>query len=153
MEEREDRIQAAYDYFQNQISRYVNRDREKILALLLAVLNDFGFVQILLDSNDKPEKIFESINARGKSLLQFDLLRNNLFLSAREDRDRLYTTYWHDFETQYWDAEVKSGTSSELFLQHFLMTKLGTERVKPEFNTYQRQYRRNLVVCHNEFDS
>lgn len=144
VEEREDRIQAAYDYFKNQISGYVNRDRERILALLLSVLNDFGFVQILLDSNDKPERIFESINARGKNLLQFDLLRNNLFLSAREDRDRLYTTYWQDFETQYWDAEVKSGTSSELFLQHFLMTKLGTERVKPEFNVYQRQYRGNL---------
>ena len=49
--------------------------------------------------------------------------------------------YWDHFETPYWDPEENSGTSSEVFLQHFLMAKLGAERVKPEFNTYQRRYR------------
>ena len=86
------RIRETYDYFQHEIEGYVNRDRDKMLALLRVILNDFGFVEISLDRDDEPERIFESLNARAKPLLQFDLLRNNLFLRARieDDRDRLY---------------------------------------------------------------
>ena len=139
------KIKEVYDYFKQHIVNYTGNDHTKMLNLFNIILNSFGFVQILLDSDDEPEKIFESLNARGKSLLQFDLLRNNLFLRARQDRDHLYRTYWQDFETPYWDPEARSETSSELFLQHFLMTKLSQAQVKPEFNFYQRQYRRNLL--------
>ena len=95
--------------------------------------------------------IFESLNGRGKSLLQFDLLRNNLFLRTRiseEDRDVLYREYWSHFETDYWEQEVKLGRRkiiiSELFFQHYLMAKLASDSVTPLFNVYQRQFRRNL---------
>ena len=135
------RIRDAYNYFKTEIMNHVQNDSNKMSNLFETILANFGFVQILLDSGDEPEKIFESLNARGKRLLQFDLLRNNLFLRAHQDRDRLYREYWDHFETPYWDPEEKSGTSSEMFLQHFLMAKLGAERVKPEFNIYQRQYR------------
>lgn len=138
------RIRSAYDYFEKEINDYIKDDPEKASSLLDSLLYDFSFVQILIDPNDEPEKIFESLNARGKSLLQFDLLRNNLFLRARENRDSLYEKYWHHFEDRYWDPEEKSGADCELFLQHFLMAKLGTEDVKPEFNTYQRRYTKNL---------
>ena len=138
------RIRNAYNFFKTEIADYVQDNHDKMDTLFDSIVNDFGFVQILLDSDDEPEKIFESLNARGKRLLQFDLLRNNLFLRAHQDRDHLYKQYWDHFETPYWDPEEKSGTSSEMFLQHFLMAKLGVERVKPEFNIYQRQYRQKL---------
>jgi len=134
------RIHSAYHYFWGKIANHVKGEPEKVLALFRSILNYFGFVQILIDSGDRPEKIFESLNARGKSLLQFDLLRNDLFLRASENRDSLYEKYWAHFEDAYWDPEENSGTSCELFLQHFLMAKLGTEGVKPEFNVYQRRY-------------
>ena len=139
------KIKEVYSYFKQKIVDYTGNDHAKMLNLFHTILNSFGFVQILLDQDDEPEKIFESLNARGKSLLQFDLLRNNLFLRARSDRDHFYKAYWQDFETPYWDPDMKLGTSSELFLQHFLMTKLSRAQVKPEFNFYQRQYRRNLL--------
>ena len=56
---------------------YIAGDSEKISGLLSAVINDFVVVQIDLDSSDRPEKIFESINASGRNLSEFDLLRNN----------------------------------------------------------------------------
>lgn len=141
----DNRIHSAYRYFKGEIADYVNAQKKKILALFRSILLDFGLVQILLGSGDAPEEIFESINARGKSLLEFDLLRNNLFLRAGTDRNRLYKKYWEHFETPYWDPDVKKlGTSSELFLQHFLMAKLGTEQVNPEFKAYQRRYRQGL---------
>ena len=139
------KIKEVYNYFIQNIVNYTGNDHAKMRDLFNTILDSFGFVQILLDPNDEPEKIFESLNARGKSLRQFDLLRNNLFLRADQNRDQLYKTYWQDFETPYWDPDARSGTSSELFLQHFLMTKLSRADVKPEFNFYQRQYRRTLL--------
>ena len=138
------KIGNAYDYFKREIKDHVKSDMEKVQELFQSLLEDFGFVQILIDTDDEPEKIFESLNARGKSLLQFDLLRNNLFLRAHKDKDRFYEEYWKHFEDRYWDPEEKSGADCELFLQHFLMAKLGRADVKPEFNTYQRRYTKNL---------
>ena len=139
------RIHAAYSYFEDQIRRYVNRDEEKTHTLFRSILSQFGFVQILIDDGDRPEKIFESLNARGKKLFEFDLLKNNLFLRAGEDRDRLYKKYWAHFEDEYWDPEVKKvGTSCEDFFQHFLMAKLGQEKVIPQFFTYERDYLEKL---------
>ena len=138
------RIRETYDYFKDEIAGYVSRDTGKMLALLRSILNDFGFVEISLDPHDEPEKIFESLNARAKSLLQFDLLRNNLFLRARieDDRDRLFNKYWKHFESPYWESEVRVGRSkitlSELFFQHFLTAKLGEEDITPLYSTYQR---------------
>ena len=109
------RIRIAYNYFKKEIEDYVNRDKNKTLGLFRSILNDFGFVQILLDAGDEPERIFESLNARAQPLLQFDLLRNNLFLRARieEGRDRLYEGLLEAFrkyvlgqESNGWKGEV-----------------------------------------------
>ena len=154
VDESSGRIRDAYYFFKTEIAHYLQDNYDKMYTLFNSISENFGFVQILLDSEDEPEKIFESLNARGKRLLQFDLLRNNLFLRAHQERDHLYKQYWDHFETPYWDPEEKSGTSSEIFLQHFLMAKLGAERVKPEFNIYQRQYQRkpeNTDTIRDEF--
>ncbi len=77
-----------------------------------------------------------------KPLLEFDKLRNNLFLRARieQDRDRLYREHWKHFETPYW-AKIVMGKQnlSERFFQHFIMAKLGEATVTPLFNVYQRE--------------
>ncbi len=55
------RIRFAFNYFTKEIEYYVNHDRNKMLALFRSILNDFGFVQILLDAGDEPERIFVSV--------------------------------------------------------------------------------------------
>ena len=145
-------IKDAYDYFKKKIISDVGTDQDKMRNLFNSLRGSFGFVQILLDSDDEPERIFETLNGRGKSLLQFDLLRNNLFMRARieEDRDRLYGEYWKHFESPYWENEVtvarSKTTLSELFFQHFLIAKLGEENVTPLFNVYQRNLTRKQNV-------
>ena len=85
-------------------------------------------------------------------LLQFDLLRNNLFLRARieDDRDRLYREYWEHFENPYWAREVTVGknkmTLSERFFQHYLMARLGEVSVSPLFSVYQERLAQNEGV-------
>lgn len=136
------RVLQAYHHFSEKIDDFVGSDKDRITTLFNTIINNFRFVRILIDETDKPEKIFESLNARGKPLFQFDLLRNNLFLRANVDnRDELYEAYWKDFKSDYWDPDIEEvGVSCETFLQHFLMAKLGQENVKPEFHVYEQQH-------------
>ena len=136
-----DRIRRTYNFFKYSIEEYVDGKLTKIRALFHSIVNDFGFVQILLDAGDEPERIFESLNARAKRLLDFDLLRNNLFLRARveDDRDRLFREYWQHFENPYWEAKVARTTLSELFFDHFIRAKLAEEKITPLFNVYQKK--------------
>ncbi len=138
--ESQGQIRKAYDYFKPEIEAFIKGNQERVELLFNSLLDSFSLVQILIDGDDEPEKIFESLNARGEKLLEFDLLRNNLFLRSGEDKNDLYRKYWKHFETPYWDPKEKLGTSCEDFLQHFLMAKLGSEKVKPEFYNYQREY-------------
>ena len=136
-----DRICQTYIFFKRLIQDYADGQLTNIRALFHSILNDFGFVQILLDAGDEPERIFESLNARAKRLLDFDLLRNNLFLRARveDDRDRLFREYWQHFENPYWEAKVARKTLSELFFDHFIRAKLAEEKITPLFNVYQKR--------------
>ena len=148
------RLYDAYQYFYGQIRDYVNGNEEKIKTLFFSIRDRFQFIQILIEDQDreKPERIFESLNARGKSLLQFDLLRNNLFLRARGNKDDLYENYWEHFEDPYWDPETKNGTSCEDFLQDFLIAKLKRASVKPEYFVYEREYLKELRDATVEYE-
>ena len=135
------KVYAAYSYFRDKIRDHVDIDPKKIKNLYEVIIKNFGIVQIRISEADKPEKIFETLNARGEELLEFDKLRNNLFLRAHTSRDDLYEKYWEHFEDDYWDPDIKKiGTSYENFFHHFLIANLGTEDVKPEFITYERKY-------------
>ncbi len=154
-----DNIFRAYAYFANKITEHVEDDcnYDKISDLISSIKNDFTLVPITLETSDHPEKVFESINATGRMLSEFDYLRNNLFLRARKlEKDEnlgksysdvFYNTYWCFEDTSlYWDAE-----RLESFLHEFLMAKLGlycfegeSERAKKAFDIYQT-YRKEQI--------
>lgn len=175
-------ILDAYDYFYKLTMDYINQDKDnldegwksKLDNLLSTVKAGLKVVQITLDKSDYSEKIFESINATGRKLSEFDYLRNNLFLRARQlDKpeteefisERLYTDHWKDFENDesYWEAE-----KLESFLINFLMAKLGPycfqsgeenegeeneNDSKKVFEVYQKSYYKKVKDEENENDS
>ena len=148
-------ILNAYGYFKDKIQEDVGDDcnYDKIRRLLSSIKSDFVVVQITLDSSDQPEKIFESLNATGRMLSEFDYLRNNLFLRAGQfgidERDKLYDTYWHfEDDSQYWDDPRLNS-----FFRAFLMAKWGlncfdkknaSKKNASAFELYQ-QYRHKLT--------
>ena len=84
---------------------------------------NFFIIQVDLDSDDDPEKIFQTINDTGRKLDDFDYLRNYLFLKTRKGlkgrpSDRLYDLYWDKFEE--WDP-----VKLDRFFRAFLKAKLG----------------------------
>ena len=151
-----DNVLGAYDYFYEQIRIYAGEtcDYKKIDNLISSIKYKFELAQITLDSSDQPEEIFESLNATGRKLSEFDYLRNNLFLRAGklgEDEngtsysDIYYDKYWH-FENNfhYWNID-----KLESFFRMFLIAKLGPScfqsdkedgKNRKAFEVYQKQY-------------
>ena len=151
-------ILDAYDYFYELTMTHINKDKDwkgELIKLLSTIKTRLKVIQITLDKSDHSEKIFESINATGRKLSEFDYLRNNLFLRAKQlddpeseesNSDRFYRKHW-DFENNhsYWDAK-----KLESFLTNFLMAKLGPDCFqsgeenekdrKTAFEVYQKSY-------------
>ena len=155
-------IYEAYKYFARNITRYMidgdpnfkdsrySSSRLRMLALIDSILHSFGVVRVLITSDVGSEKIFESINARGRTLNEFDHLRNNLFLKARVtgcDLQEYYENYWSDFDDNVWTNILEINNErvmlSERFIQHFLMAKLGEQPVafRYLFDVYEKGYR------------
>ena len=140
-------IVRAHLYFKKNLEEKAKDDAVKLRLFFEAVTKGFNLVSIIIDRDDNPEAIFESLNGRREPLRQFDLLKNHLFLRARlnsDDRDKLYKNHWQHFESSEWEEEIGVGkhkkSLSELFLQHFLSYKLANEKVEPLFRTYKKKY-------------
>ncbi len=155
-------IRGAYNFFRSKIKKYMTAedsphpkdDRNRMMFLLDTILRDFQVVQILIDSHANSERIFESINARGRTINEFDHLRNNIFLKARvsgKDVEDLHEKHWLHFEEDYWTKKLSAADEemlvSEHFLQHFLMAKLKKDSIayRDLFYIYDREYRADLV--------
>ena len=157
-------VLKAYNHFYEWVRGYMEEDFVKLDDLLNIIKNKFTFAIMLLVKGDKSEEIYESLNATGQKLSEFDYLRNNLFLRARSlgvDKDSgksyndFYTDYWHYFDKKenrsYWTTE----TLDEFFCV-FLKAKLGpncfdAKNVKP-YEVYQRYSKGLKKGIQHEFE-
>ena len=79
-----DSILGAYSHFYEKIRNHINIDIQKVSGLLFTITFNFKLIHLSLGGAEDGEKVFESINATGRMLSNFDYLRNNLFLRARK---------------------------------------------------------------------
>lgn len=150
------RILGAYIFFYDQLNDYIeNSDREineLITNLLLVIKRDFQFVEIGLTQNDDPQMIFETMNGRGASLTETDLIRNYIFMrvnSNEESLDEIYDEYWDEFddpEADYkWHDKTSRGRYSESRLQFFVIDYL-TLKLQTEIRYDQVFYYYKLFI-------
>ena len=156
-------IREAYVFYQREIDEYmrsISDHRHQMIMLTHSILSDFGVAEIQITTGANSEKIFESVNARGRTINEFDHLRNNIFLKARvsaennvtaEDKvNSSYKNHWQHFEDSYWTKKLGPDAEemllSERFVQHFLMAKLGKSSIahRDIFRVYEREYRAGL---------
>lgn len=142
----QNQIISAYLYFVDKISSYMLENGQSgLIELLECMTGKFRMVYIELDSDEDPEKIFQTINDTGRMLTDFDYLRNYLFLRTRkhlkiQPSDDLYDKYWNRFEE--WDIQ-----ELESFFRIFLESKLGPEcfndqnKTKP-FDCYRKHIKK-----------
>ncbi|MDO4289699.1 MAG: DUF262 domain-containing protein [Eggerthellaceae bacterium] len=83
---------------------------------LVRGLHNLEAIAVELEPGDKPQLVFETLNARGMSLSTADLLRNLLLeRHGRGEQQRLFEQYWspvekafpHDEDNLYQDAALR----------------------------------------------
>lgn len=119
----ESRIPSAYDYLHSQLaSRFKakNFDPDRLFVVLM---NSLQVVFIDLNQRERPYEIFESLNYKGKSLTQADLVRNYIAMKLPPERQEdVFTDLWSPIEEMLLEKR-KVGRSGlgELtaFLRHY----------------------------------
>ena len=98
------RIGRGYGYFRDRIEQRTAGDQEQLRHLFERVEASLQVVAIWLAQDDDPYLIFESLNDRGESLTEADLVRNTVLMRCEHDgadggvqRD-VYDTLWQPLE-------------------------------------------------------
>jgi uncharacterized protein with ParB-like and HNH nuclease domain len=154
------RMLAAYLFFYEKLEEQINGSSEsmetKIPKLLLTLKRDFQFVEINLDQNDDPQMIFETMNGRGASLTETDLIRNYIFMRAdrsQVDLDLVYENYWNEFDDASsefkWHDQTSRGRYYETHLQFFVIDYL-TLKMRNDIRYDQVFYHYKFFIVNNE---
>lgn len=160
------KIYQAYIYFLDNIRDYVGHDYtidnngyqytyKELHNLYKTITTNFSVVLIKI-SDEESQKIFETLNATGRQLSEFDYLRNDLFLrvgtglsstDAKMERQDFYTRYWSRFESPYneWDDKKQ-----ESFLSIFLEAVLGSKIFQEKKKKYPNRKAFNLYRDYSE---
>ncbi len=109
--ETENQLTRAYAFFDKKLKQ-VELEPEKLKKIITSY---FSVVSIVLDTDDNPYLVFESLNAKGRPLTQADLIRNYFFMHIHfEKQDEVYKNYWHPMQTALNDDLTE-------YIRHFLM--------------------------------
>jgi hypothetical protein len=109
--------------------------------LFMALQELVQIMTLTLETEDDPQVIFETLNARGEPLLASDLIRNFVFLEAArrgQAVDSLYLQHWKGFDEQrdqndvvtanrYWRERERQGRITypriDLFFFHYTVLR------------------------------
>ena len=107
----ENQITRAYSFFEKKFKQN-NYEPEKLKKI---ITNYFSLVSIVLDADDNPYLVFESLNAKGRPLTQADLIRNYFFMRIHVDKqEKVYNEYWLPMQEALKDNLTE-------FIRHYLM--------------------------------
>jgi uncharacterized protein with ParB-like and HNH nuclease domain len=109
--EKDNSLISAYNFFDKKLKQ-IQIEYERLKKIITSY---FSVVSIVLDANDNPYLVFESLNAKGRPLTQADLIRNYFFMCIHIDKqDEVYTDYWEPMQTSLQDKLTE-------YIRHFLM--------------------------------
>ena len=97
--------------------------RQRLQALLEALLNYLKLVVITLDEGDDAQVIFRALNSKNEPLLAMDLVRNNIFHRAEaqgEDTQALFETKWRLLDGPFWKSNSPRAKPRRPRIDHFL---------------------------------
>lgn len=123
--------------------------RQRLQALLEALLNHLKLVVITLAEGDDAQVIFETLNSQAEPLLAMDLVRNNIFHRASaqgESAEALFESKWKPFDGQFWKEDSPRAKPKrpriDHFLSHVLTAHTGEETSLRELYAEYRSFAR-----------
>lgn len=127
----------ARRYFDGELNTWLNDATNAVAradALVIAIRERLGLVEIQLEEQDDAQIIFETLNDRGTRLQAADLVKNTLFRLAEqqgEDVNALYKQHWQPLEASRWREQVTTGrirrARIDLLLSYWLSIHTGSE--------------------------
>ena len=135
-------IVQAHEFFQLQIREWLGEvdesTKHKIDALEAAATNMLQIVVIDLDTQEDPNLIFETLNARGTPLEESDLVKNYVLSGGQA------LELWGNLDDRWWREEIRQGRIRrprlDMLLNHWLAMRTSTEvastNVFNAFRTY-----------------
>ena len=92
-------IYNNYEFFKNQIN-------EENVEIVKKGLKKLIFISVVLDQEDNPQLIFESLNSTGLELNKNDLIRNYILMGLdSKHQNELYENYWYEIEQEFKNYE------------------------------------------------
>ncbi len=105
-------ITAAYEFFEKKLRLNPEISFDKLHDV---IRNSLVIVSIVLDKDDNPYLIFESLNAKGRPLTQADLIRNLFFMRMHVSiQEKVYSDHWKPMQDRLGDSLTE-------FIRHYLM--------------------------------
>ena len=128
------RLESCYQYFYSQCKK-VN------LEVVYRGIQRLQIVSIVLEpSQDNPQVIFETLNAKGLELSQTDKIRNYLLMGQTEkSQTRLYNDLWFPIEQRFRNEEKQF----DRFMRHYLTLKT---RSIPRARDIYKKFKRHVEL-------
>lgn len=124
-------LHAAANYFGRALRDFT---AEHLTTLTTAIISRVFLVSIVLERDDNPYSIFESLNAKGQPLSQADLVRNFFFMSIDASRhDEIYRAKWTPIE------KAIARENMEAYVRHFLIREGTQVRESDVYYTLKRR--------------
>lgn len=128
-------IKECFVFFHDNFKTLVNNDISKI-ENIQDILNDVRYIDVIAKEDEDAYTVFEILNARGKPLSDFELLRNFLIkYSSREGKP--------DIISELQSLETLLGDNIEIFLKHYVTHKYGKKADKNNNRPYK-------IIVNNE---
>lgn len=122
-------IEYAYRYFSDSLEEYFVEfikagylEREDCLLRAADLVKEsFKFATITVSKEEKPQEIFESLNARSVPLQGFDLIKNYILMSINPENDieEFYNKYWKNFELDlFWKKDMTTRFDKDIVIDN-----------------------------------
>lgn len=110
--EKQSQISLCYQFFEKELKK---NKAIQIDSLFEIIKSRLSVVSIVLDYDDNPHLVFESLNAKGRPLTQADLIRNYFLMRIPvEIQEESYEKYWRPMQANLGDSLTE-------FVRHYLM--------------------------------
>lgn len=132
-------IKKAYEFFKEEISKKVDKDKEKFIESILdVIMHRLSMIKIDIDSDENANMLFETLNDRGLELSVADLAKNYIFSMAGPNLESI-VQLWKEMVDQVGDYNVSK------FLRHFWLSSFGLAKKEELYKKLKNKVQKDKV--------
>lgn len=122
-------VKDCFSYFYDAVSKTINQNINELVKIQ-NIITEINYIDIVAKEDEDAFTIFEILNARGKPLSDYELLRNFLLkYSYKDDKDRVKNDLLY--------IENLLGSNIDVFLKHYVTHKYGKKSDNKENRPYK----------------